>query len=61
MEKTWKTPELSVLLRATPGDGTNVTEFSCKQVGQYKQKPDRAMNLICVNVNNTVNCDQKAS
>lgn len=61
MKKQWKTPELIVLLRATPGDGTNVTEFSCKMVGQYKQKPDRAMALICVNQNNTVPCDTKAS
>ncbi len=48
MLKKWETPELTVLLRVRPGDGTNAPEFSCKQDSQFKLKPDRAVENFCV-------------
>ena len=48
MQKDWKRPEIVVLLRGTPEDGTNQTITGCKNIALRKNDPDNAAQTACL-------------
>lgn len=59
MKKQWRKPELVILYHARP-DENLLQKIYCKNPNP-RNMPDQAAGSICVNRNNTVQCDTYAA